>query len=140
MTSEEARTQLGSRLICPEQQWIRKGSMYLLESGVLDITGKTTGLFISLQAILGPKPSYSKFRFALQKREKWENDPVYQLHIVQIGRPLPSIHAAPHEHLGDLRVEGSSEWLHWKARDVLCHFCTQINMGFDPPLSLPEWA
>jgi hypothetical protein len=139
MTSDEARELLGKRLICPGQQWTRQGSLYVLESGLLTADGAPTHFTITLHVVRDRRAGYAKFRFSLEKLQRWDIEPVYQLHIEKTKKKSRNLHSAPHEHFGSQRVEGAVKWLNWTATDALKHFCSRINLGFDPPVSLPDW-
>lgn len=106
--------------------------------GVVDLQGKSTGLYVHLLYQNSHKTKIIKYCFSLFKRQRYGSERVYQLQVNQFPVPVHDLHRYSHEHIGSLRVPGNASWSKWGYDDVIAYFCTQTNIVFDPELLHPE--
>ena len=138
----EAVALLSNPLICedvPEWTFHRlKPGLATLECGLVQQDRSRAGLRISLQFSRSPNTGVVAYKFTVFKMNLGVTQRVYQLQVNAVARNPKNWHDMVHEHMGDARVPGSSDWLAWQFKAALDYFCQRANITFMPPIDDPE--
>lgn len=89
-------------------------------------------MFVELAYMHSAKAAKTRYVFSVFLRNRYGQERVYQLEVVQGSRSSKAAHDKSHEHIGDLRLIGHTRWQHWSYHEVLTYFCAQTNVLFDP--------
>jgi hypothetical protein len=138
----EARRILAQPLRCEDwMDWmpvrVQAGTAFTA-AGVLDAHGLGTKLLVELHFRRDLKTKLVTYMATVFLRNAYGRERVYQLTVTQSPKTLKDAHRRSHEHIGDLRVEGSAEWNEWGYDEVLAYFCKQTGIAFDPQPPHPE--
>jgi hypothetical protein len=135
----EARALLARPLFCLDaDDWVpvrTQPTAQFIEGGLLDEEHARVGLQVQLLVHVGPKTKITKYKFTVFQNYLGDLRRVYQLHIQKL--PKITAHDYPHQHMGDLRLQGSDGWLGWDYADALTHFCAETNITFMPGIGDP---
>ena len=138
----EALALLSSPLICenaPGWTFNRlKPGLAVLECGLMQEDRSRAGLHIGLQFSRSLKTKLVAFKFTVFKMSLGAPQRVYQLQVNAAARVPKNWHDVVHEHMGDARVFGSSDWLAWEFKEALDYFCRRANITFVPAIADPE--
>lgn len=139
---EEARVLVRNPLICQDcGEWapmkVQPGTV-VLGSGVLDLSGVSTQMYVELAYRHGHRTNITTYLFTLFKRYPYGKERVYQLEVTQTPKRIKDMHKISHEHMGSVRTPGRAEWAAWGYDEVLRHFCAMTNLSFTPPPAHPE--
>jgi hypothetical protein len=107
-------------------------------SGVINAEGVGTHLWVDLVLRRSPKTRMIWYKFSVFRRHAWGTEMVYQLDVQCYEKRLKNAHDMPHEHMGDLRMQGSLTWAQWSFEDVLRRFSERTKIDFEPPVSHPD--
>ena len=138
----EAESLLSTPLRCEDcTEWtpikLQPGSV-AIETGIVNEMGVGTGLSVRLDYKNSPKTKIIRYQFSVFKRQPYGLDRVYQLTISQTPKLPKDLHSRSHEHMGDFRETGPSEWNSWKYDEVLDYFCRRTHIEFRPLPPHPE--
>lgn len=137
----EARILLGRQLTCEDAtDWFHgtKPGVLHIQSGLTDANGSRTNLFVDLSVRGGSLTRNARYVFSVFRMNSYGFDRVYQLCVNLTSKPVKDAHNRPHEHIGDLRREGSAAWRKWDYDEILAYFCAQTNIVFLPAPADPE--
>lgn len=89
-------------------------------------------MLVELACIHGASVAKTRYVFSVFLRQRFGDERVYQLEVVQGSRQNRDPHGRSHEHIGDLRLVGPARWDNWSYHEVLDYFCVQTNITFCP--------
>jgi hypothetical protein len=142
ISEAEARIILAERKTCEDSgPWIPQKmptGMVRISCGLVDAEGFGTGLFVQLDFRRSPTTRIAKFVFTVFQSRPHGPERVYQLDIEQMKAKPKNMHSMAHEHIGSLRVTGTTDWFSWSFESILDHFCKQTNITFAPTPTHPE--
>ena len=139
----EARAWLAGFLVCDDPgEWVHQRlpkGLVSLSCGLVDSDGVGTGLLLELLFRRSVKTDIEKFVFSVFKLTPHGRLRTYQLDIEKFKSPPKNLHSMPHEHFGDKRIIGTSDWFNWSYEEILYRFCSQTGVKFLPaPPQGPE--
>lgn len=140
LTEAEAREFLSQPLFCYDcdnWQFNPTTQRHSCSMGLVDGQGVRTGLVVDLSYSFFNRTRKTYFVFSVFKLFPKGKLRVYQLDIRKFSRPVKDSHVKPHEHIGNLRVNGEDCWGSWSFRETLNRFINQTNITFSPDVQDP---
>lgn len=141
ISESEARELLNQTLICTDcESWFpEKSSPYTqtASAGLTDGEGVRLQLLLELKVLKHPITRVTKYLFTIYSTYTWGKTRIYQLDIKQTVKSIKNSHNLPHEHYGDLRLNGDDSWQFWDYDEVLDYFCQKTGVIFNPKTPSP---
>lgn len=138
----EARALLSIPTVCEDigawQASRAQPDTWTCGAGLVHQDGTRVGCIVELLKHQSRKTRIVRYALSVFKQSPSGLYRAYQLDVTKWPRMPADLHQGPHEHMGDLRINGDARWLAWGYDDALAHFAAQTNITFVPPVEDPE--
>ena len=115
-----------------------KPGLAKLECGLVSEEGIRSGLRLELVFARSLKTRLVTFKFTVFKMTLGAPQRIYQIEVNAVARKPKNWHDLVHEHMRNVRIRGSDEWLSWGFQEAMDYFSKRANITFLPPIPDPE--
>ena len=117
-----------------------KGTNYAHEinNGLMNKDGVYSKLFLRIHHFYNPTTKLRSYTFSIFRKSIYGSERVYQLDICKPIKITKDKHNYPHEHYGDQRNLGDSNWINWSFNQAKDYFLLRTGITIEGEIDSPD--